>query len=141
MFDDNVFEHWLDEKSKEIVSKLGNKESLNSEEMIILVLKAQTNHFHHLDSDLRQDMNLLRQDVQRDITELRSDMLKRFEQVDQRFEQVDKRFEQVDKRFEQVDKRFEQVDKRFDRSYAFMKWQTGIGVALASSILLKLILM
>ncbi len=126
MFENDIFENWLDEKSKEIVSKLGNKESLSSEEMIILVLKAQTNHFHHLDSDLRADMVALRKDFQNDIKDLRTDMLQRFEQVD--------------KRFEQVDKRFEQVDKRFERSYAFMKWQTGIGIALASGILLKLIL-
>jgi len=126
VFEDNIFETWLDEKSKEIVSKLGNKESLSSEEMIVLVLKAQTNHFHHLDSELRADMVALRRDFQRDIKELREDMMRRFEQVD--------------KRFEQVDKRFEQVDKRFERSYAFMKWQTGIGIVFASGILLKLIL-
>ena len=126
MFENDIFENWLDEKSKEIVSKLGNKESLSSEEMIVLVLKAQTNHFHHLDSDLRTDMVALRTDFQQDIKELRMDMMRRFEQVD--------------KRFEQVDKRFEQVDKRFERSYAFMKWQTGIGIVFASGILLKLIL-
>ncbi len=115
MFDDNIFERWLDDKSQEIVTKLGNKEPLSSEEMIILVLKAQANHFHHLDMELRQD-----------IRELREDMAKRFEQVD--------------RRFEQVDKRFEQVDKRFERIYSFMKWQTGLGVVLLSSILIKLIL-
>ncbi|VAX35230.1 hypothetical protein MNBD_UNCLBAC01-1688 [hydrothermal vent metagenome] len=112
MFENDIFENWLDEKSKEIVSKLGNKESLSSEEMIVLVLKAQTNHFHHLDSDLRADMVGLRVDFQNDIKELRSDMMHRFEQV----------------------------DKRFERSYAFMKWQTGLGIVFASGILLKLIL-
>ena len=119
MFDNSIFETWLDEKSKELVSKIANQEPLTSEEMIILVLKAQSNHFHHLDEDLRKDMK-----------ELREDMDKRFEQVDKRFKQVDKRFEQIEKRFEQVDKRFEQVDKRFDamisRMDRFMIWSLGL---------------
>ena len=57
MFDNNMFETWLDEKSKELVDKIGAGEPLSSEEMIILVLKAQSNHFYHLDKDLREDMN------------------------------------------------------------------------------------
>ena len=112
MFDNSIFESWLDEKSRELVSKIANQEPLTSEEMIILVLKAQSNHFHHLDEDLRKEMR-----------ELRDDMDKRFEQVDKRFEQVDKRFEQVDKRFEQVDKRFDAMISRMDR---FMIWSLGL---------------
>ena len=112
MFDNNIFETWLDEKSKELVSKIANQEPLTSEEMIILVLKAQSNHFHHLDEDLRKDMK-----------ELREDMDKRFEQVDKRFEQIEKRFEQVDKRFKQVDKRFDAMISRMDR---FMIWSLGL---------------
>jgi uncharacterized coiled-coil DUF342 family protein len=112
MFDNSIFETWLDEKSKELVSKIANQEPLTSEEMIILVLKAQSNHFHHLDEDLRKDMK-----------ELREDMDKRFEQVDKRFEQIEKRFEQVDKRFEQVDKRFDAMISRMDR---FMIWSLGL---------------
>ena len=60
------------------------------------------------------------------------------ELMQQGFDNMDKRFEQVDKRFEQVDKRFEQVDKRFEHVYSFMKWQMGLGFALAGGIYLKL---
>jgi len=105
MFDNNIFEKWLDTKSQELITKIGNGEPLNSEEMIILVLKAQSNHFHHLDQDIRNDMKELREDM------------------DKRFEQVDKKFEQVDKRFEQVDKRFDEMMKRMDR---FMIWSLGL---------------
>ena len=124
MFDDDLFDKWLDNKSKDIFVKLGDNKTLSSEEMIILVLKAQTNHFAHLDRDLREEM-----------LELRKDMDRRFEQVDRRFEQVDKRFEQVDKRFEQVDKRFEQVDRHFEnmvkRMDLFIFWSLGITVSCA----------
>ena len=63
---------------------------------------------------LRDDIGVLRTDMNRRFDDVQADMNRRFEQVDKRFEQVDKRFEQVDRRFEQVDKRFEQVDRRFD---------------------------
>jgi len=112
MFDNDIFEQWLDKKAQEIVEKMGANESLTSEEMIVLVLKAQSNHFAHLDKDMRTDMR-----------ELREDMDKRFEQVERRFEQVDKRFEQVDKRFEQVDAHFGALTRRMDR---FMIWSFGL---------------
>ena len=112
MFKDDIFEKWLDNKAREIITELGDGKSLTSEEMMILVLKAQSNHFEHLDIELREEMK-----------ELRDDMDKRFEQVDKRFEQVDKRFEQIDKKFEQVDKRFEQMIGRMDR---FMIWSLGL---------------
>jgi len=118
MFDSDIFETWLDEKAKDLIKKMGNGESLSGEEMIILVLKAQSNHFHHLDKELREEML----DLRKEMKLLREDM-------DRRFEQVDKRFEQVDKRFEQVDKRFDDIVKRMDR---FMFW--SLGLVMASTI-------
>lgn len=90
MFNDNIFDEWLDNKAKEIIIAMGEGKPLSSEEMMVLVLKAQTNHFNHLDVELREDMKNLREDM-------------------------DKRFEQMDKRFEQVDKRFDTLVKRMDR--------------------------
>jgi len=121
MFEDNIFEQWLDTKTKEIVIKMGDGKALSSDEMIILVLKAQTNHFVHLDQDLRTEM-----------IELRKDMDKRFEQVDRRLEQFDKRFEQVDKRFEQVDKRFDAITTRMDR---FMIWSFATTVSVGGIVI------
>jgi len=139
MFDNSVFERWLDRKAEEVVQKL-DKSPLTGEEMIVLVLKAQTNHFEHLDKDLREDMRRMEENsnhrfeqVQQEIKLLREDM-------NHRFEQVDRRFEQVDKRFEQVDRRFEQVDKRFDRVYRFMQWEAGIALAAMITIGVKLFL-
>ena len=111
MFDDELFEDWLDKKTKSIFSKLG-EEAISSDEMILLVLKAQTNHFEHLDKDLRTEMAALNKELREEMILLRRDM-------DKRFEQVDKRFEQVDKRFEQFDKRFEVLTSRIDH---FMIW-------------------
>jgi enoyl reductase-like protein len=112
MFDNKLFEDWLDTEANKAMQKITSGKSTNSNEMMILVLKAQTNHIAHMEQDLRKEM-----------IALRNDMDKRFEQVDKRFEQVDKRFEQVDKRFEQVDKRFDAVISRIDN---FMKWSFSV---------------
>jgi len=141
MFENDVFDVWLDSKSKEIILKL-DKEKLSTEEMMVLMLKAQTNHFAHLDQDLRSDMQTLNaklshemqamnERLSKEMLDLRKDMDKRFEQVDKRFEQVDKRFEQVDKRFEQVDKRFEALTVRIDR---FMIWSFTTSLAIGAAV-------
>jgi len=75
MFDNDIFEKWLDSKSGEIVEKMGRGEPLLTEEIMVLVLKAQSNHFHHLDKDLRNEMKTLREDMD-----------KRFEQVIRRID-------------------------------------------------------
>ena len=110
MFDDSVFEEWLDKKAIEVFGKLGTNEPIKPEEMIILVLKAQANHFMHLDQDLRSEMKLLREDMNK------------------RFEAVDKRFEEMRK---DMDKRFEAVDKRF----ASTQWLIGTGIALLATMI------
>nr|VFJ48345.1 MAG: hypothetical protein BECKDK2373C_GA0170839_102131 [Candidatus Kentron sp. DK] len=86
MFDDDVFEKWLDSQSQQIVEKMGQGEPLRTEEMMVLVLKAQANHFHHLDKDLRNEMKTLRTDVRDEIKTLREDMNQRFEQVIRRMD-------------------------------------------------------
>lgn len=85
MFENDVFDTWLDNKSKEIILKLG-KEKLSSEEMIILILKAQTNHFAHLDQDLRSDMQTLN-------TKLSSDMQAMNERLSHEIKAVNERIE------------------------------------------------
>jgi len=105
MFDDKFFEDWLDSQAQKVMEQVAGGQSISSDQMMILMLKAQTNHFAHLDIDLRSEMKALREDM------------------DKRFEQVDKRFEQVDKRFEQMQvetaKRFDQLTSRMDH---FMIW-------------------
>ena len=105
MFDDNFFDDWLDTQAQKVMEQVASGQSISSDQMMILMLKAQTNHFSHLDIDLRSEMKALREDM------------------DKRFEQVDKRFEQVDKRFEQMQvetaKRFDQLTSRMDH---FMIW-------------------
>ena len=74
MFDNDLFETWLNKKAGEVFDKVGREEPIRPDEMMILVLKAQANHFMHLDTDLRKDMRDLREDMNRDVQDLRKDM-------------------------------------------------------------------
>jgi hypothetical protein len=127
-FDDKFFDDWLDSQAQKVMEKVASGEGIAPEQMMILMLKAQTNHFAHLDVDLRNEMVLLREDMD-----------KRFDQVDKRFEQMQvetaKRFEQVDKRFEQMQvettKRFELLTSRIDH---FMMWSFATTVSVGGMI-------
>lgn len=138
MFNDTIFDTWLDQKANEIVTAMGNGSALTPEQMMVLVLKAQTNHFNHLDIDLRNDMKDLREDMTSDMKALREDMTREMkdlrEDMDKRFVLVDKRFEQVDKRFEQVDKRFETMIGRMDSMmiWSFATTLTVGGIVIAA---------
>lgn len=54
VFENQLFDHWLNQKSQEILSKM-DKEKVTTEDMLVLTLKALTNHFHHMDIEFRDE--------------------------------------------------------------------------------------
>lgn len=76
VFENQLFDHWLNQKSQEILAKM-DKEKITTEEMLILTLKALTNHFYHVDIEFRQE----------------------FKKIDHRFEQLENKF---DRRFDRL---------------------------------------
>ena len=114
VFNNEVFEAWLNSKSQEILSKV-DRERITTEEMIVLVLKVQTNHFHHMDQDFRKE----------------------FSGIDLKFKEVHELFKGVDRRFEAMERK---IDDRFDRLYRILMWQGGVIMALFSGIYIKLFL-
>lgn len=76
VFENQLFDHWLNKKSQDILAKM-DKEQVTTEDMLILSLKAQTNHFHHMDVEFREEFNKID---------------KKFELMDQKF---DKRFDRM----------------------------------------------
>ena len=119
-FENKILEAWLDDQTQLVMKKVTSGEGLESADMMVLVLKIQTNHVAHMEQDLRQEM-----------VDLRQEMNRRLDQVDKNFEQVDKRFEQVDKRFEQVDKNMNAMMGRIDN---FMKWSFGTTIAVGALV-------
>lgn len=54
VFGNEFFDQWLNQKSNEILAKV-EKERISNEDMLILSLKAQVNHFHHMDIEFREE--------------------------------------------------------------------------------------
>ena len=133
-FENKILEAWLDDQTQLVMKKVTSGEGLESADMMVLVLKIQTNHVAHMEQDLRQEMVDLRQEMNRRLDQVD----KHLDQVDKRLDQVDKRLEQVDKNFERVDKRFEQVDKNMNamigRIDNFMKWSFGTTIAVGALV-------
>ena len=50
MFKDDIFDKWLDEKSQEIAKKISNNKSLSNKEIMIAILKVQTNNFKRINT-------------------------------------------------------------------------------------------
>ncbi len=114
MFDDDFFDEWLNEEIRRVQGKIKAGQVLDADDKVLLILKGQVNHFHHLDIDLRGEIKTLREDMDQRFQQMVGRFAEMGKEMDRRFGQVEGRFEQVDKHFEQVDKRFEQVDKRLD---------------------------
>ena len=140
-FENKILEAWLDDQTQLVMKKVTSGEGLESADMMVLVLKIQTNHVAHMEQDLRQEMVDLRQEMNRRLDQVDKHLEqvdKHLDQVDKRLDQVDKRLDQVDKHFEQVDKRFEQVDKNMNamigRIDNFMKWSFGTTIAVGALV-------
>jgi hypothetical protein len=54
--------------------------------MMILMLKAQANHFAHLDVDLRTEMRALHEDMDRRFVQMQIETTKRFDQLTSRMD-------------------------------------------------------
>lgn len=98
VFNNQIFDSWLNHKADEILSKV-NRETITTEEMIVLILKAQTNHFYHMDQETKEDMTNLRSEMhQLKIemkefkTEMRQDMAEFKTEMKEEFKKVDTKF-------------------------------------------------
>lgn len=53
VFDNRLFDKWLNNKSDEILAKV-DQETISTQEMIILILKNQTLYFYQMDSEFKK---------------------------------------------------------------------------------------
>ena len=139
MFDDDMFEAWLNKKAGEVFDKVGREEPIRPDEMMILVLKAQANHFMHLDTDLRKDMRDLREDMNRDVQDLRKDMRDLREDMNRDVQDLRKDMKDLREDMntdikdlrEDMQNLREDMDKRFNRT----QWLIGLGIALLVALM------
>ena len=135
MFNNQIFENWLDKKSDEILSKV-DREKISTEEMIILILKAQTNHFDHMDEEIKSDLQTVDQKIN-GLDKSIDSLDKRIDGLDKRIDGLDKRIDGFDKRIDGLDKRINGLDKKMDSRFM---WTIGLMAAGFSGLYLKLFL-
>nr|VFK20569.1 MAG: hypothetical protein BECKLPF1236B_GA0070989_12163 [Candidatus Kentron sp. LPFa] len=91
MLENDIFEEWLQDEAKRVLAKLKDNQLLTQDDKLVIVLKGQINHFHHLDVELRGEMRTLRQDMnnlRQDMNAMRQDMDRRFEAVTDEIKQL-----------------------------------------------------
>jgi hypothetical protein len=133
VFNNEIFDSWLNKKSDEILSKV-DREKISTEEMIILVLKAQTNHFHHMDVDMKKGLSDIDQKFTSSLFDIDQKFTSSLCDIDQKFTS---KFEQADRRFERIEQRIEKLDHKIDNRFM---WMIGITIAMSGGIYLKLFL-
>ena len=121
VFNNQIFESWLDKKSDEILSKV-DREKISTEEMIVLILKAQTNHFFHIDQEVKEQINTVNY---------------RIDSLDKRIDGLDKRIDGLDKRIDHLDHKVEKLDHKIDNRFM---WTIGLTAAGFAGLYLKLFL-
>ena len=140
VFNNQIFDSWLNHKADEILSKV-NREKITTEEMIVLILKAQTNHFHHMDEEMKNDMNGLRSEMKEfktgmseDMHNLRSEM-KEFK-TGMSEDMHNLRSEMKEFKTDVKDE-FKRIDSKLDTRFM---WSMGITVTMFLGLYLKLFL-
>lgn len=147
VFNNQIFDGWLNNKADEILSKV-NRETITTEEMIVLILKAQTNHFYHMDqetksdlSNMRTEISLLKTEIKEFKTEIHQDMgdlraeMKEFKS-EMRQDMADFKSEMRQDMAEfkaEMKEEFKKIDTRF-------MWSSGITVTMFLGLYLKLFL-
>jgi DNA anti-recombination protein RmuC len=150
MFNDTTLDEWLDTRAKHIISTLGEGQPLAPEQLMVLVLKAQTNHFNHLDVEMRHDMTGLRTDVGQlriDMGQMRTDISADMKQMRTEFsadiKQMRTEFSADMKQMrtdfsadmkqmrEETNKRFETLITRID---TFMVWSFGLTLTVGALV-------
>lgn len=84
VFNNQIFENWLDKKSDEILSKV-DRQKITTEEMIVLILKAQTNHFDHMDLEIKSELQNVDQKIEKTNNDLGSRIYIIDKKIDSRF--------------------------------------------------------
>ncbi len=133
VFDNQVFDSWLTQKSQEILSKV-DRERISTEEMLILILKAQTNHFHHMDEEFRGDFTSIRSNIvaiknetKAEFASIKSDIAAFKNETKAEFASMRNEFK-------------EEIRSLRKEVLDLFKWQSGILFALFAGLYLKLFL-
>jgi len=113
MFNDDIFDKWLDKEANKVLEKLNGDEALSVEDKMILTLKAQTNHFYHLDIELKQDIESFRQEQN-----------KKWEESNRKWDESNRKWEEQNKKWNESNKKFDAMQVELSKMYQAINSQT-----------------
>jgi len=91
MFQDDIFEKWLNDEANNVLEKLKTEKPLTIEDKMILTLKAQTNHFYHLDIELREK-----------IDDFQKDQNKKWDEQNKKWDEQNKKWDELSKQIQNI---------------------------------------
>ena len=137
VFDDELFDEWLDKSGHAVLKKISGGEPIRTEEMIILVLRSQARTSRRLENEFRREIKDMRKDMAQSFAEVREDTNRHSgvmrEDTDKRFGMmhgyIDLGFtamrEDMDRRFaemrEDTNRRFAEVREDMNRGFTVMR--------------------
>ena len=112
MFKDDIFDQWLDEEAHRVLGKLKSDDTkLTIEDKMILTLKAQTNHFYHLDIELCGKID----DFQKDQNKKWDDQNKKWDDQNKKWDEQNKKWDENQKELQnlriEANKTFDAINK------------------------------
>ncbi len=140
MFKNNFFESWLDVRSVEILAKMEEKGNISVEEMLVLSLKAQTNHFDHIDEEFREEFKSLKESTRIRDEEFREEFKSIKESTRIRDEEFREEFKSIKEstrgEFKSINEKFERLETKFDKKFSQQdsKMMWGFGLLFTSQM-------
>ena len=134
MFKDDIFDEWLDSESRSVLDKFKKNEHLTIEDKMILTLKAQTNHFAHLDIELREEIEKSRKLSSEELKEFRTEQNKKWEDQNKKWEDQNKRWDENNKKWDENNKNIQKIYESINSQTWKMIGAVGLIVILGKLI-------
>lgn len=100
MLDERFVDEWLDRQAQRLLEQAASGEGINPEGILLLMLKAQSQHRARQDQETRAAMQALDQRLTAEIQAVRRGLDAHFEQAARHFERLDKRCDRIASRID-----------------------------------------
>ncbi len=124
MFKDDIFDEWLDSESKRVLEKFKQNEQLSIEDKMILTLKAQTNHFAHLDIEIREEIEKSRKLSSEEIKAFRDEQNKKWDEQNKKWDEQNKKWDEQNKKWDENQKELKDIRNEMNKIYQSINNQT-----------------
>jgi len=138
--EDRLFTEWLDNAYEKAIEKFKNDEEITNEDKLIFTLKYQSNHFQHLDIELREEIQKTNDKIDNLEKELRKEFKDEIQKTNDKIDNLEKELrkefkDEIQKTNDKIDNLEKEINQKFEKLYITINNQTwrmlgGIGLIL-----------